>query len=198
MVRNTETEALRYFPSRQPDTEGFRLWEAAGTSHVSDSLVTTLPKLERDFGVAPVFELPFGDVGPNTLDTLSLQVAAVDVVHRWVAEGTPPAEQPRLELAGDPPAIVRDELGIARGGLRLPAVEVPVATLRGDRDDALNMALVGSCVPFDESTLRRLYPNHQAYVEAFRAATEAGVGAGFIPPEFAPRLLAEAEAAPVP
>jgi hypothetical protein len=39
---------------------------------------------------------------------------------------------PRIDIApGAPPRIVRDRYGNAEGGLRTPAVQVPVATLSG-------------------------------------------------------------------
>jgi hypothetical protein len=80
--------------------------------------------------------------------------AAFDATHRWLAEGVPPPTAPPIELKALPaeqapgaspatgPAgrgaagprweIVRDDLGLARGGIRLAAIAAPVARNTGD------------------------------------------------------------------
>ena len=60
--------------------------------------------------------------------------AALVALHRWVTDGVHPPEAPPLALASaSPVTIARDELGNARGGVRTPAVDVPVAALSGAR-----------------------------------------------------------------
>ena len=54
MVVNSELEAIACHPVRQPDTDPFRYWEAAGTCHVSaQSMRPATPEYERDFGRLP-------------------------------------------------------------------------------------------------------------------------------------------------
>src|SRR5207302_10637899 len=123
MVVNSELEAIACYAVRQPDTERFRYWEAAGTCHVSrQSMRARAPKFERDFGQS----LPITE-GINAVPMVPLFDAAIHHLHTWVHGGTPPPVQPRIDFSGDPAEIVRDEHGIARGGIRLPQVEVPVA-----------------------------------------------------------------------
>jgi hypothetical protein len=55
--------------------------------------------------------------------------------------------QARVEFAGDPPAIARDEHGNALGGIRLPHLAVPTATHRGASPAGVP-DLSGSSTPF--------------------------------------------------
>ena len=57
------------------------------------------------------------------------------------------------------PKVQRDAQGIAIGGVRTAANDVPVAALSGDAPTGTNTlcALFGSTRPFDHATLVRLY-----------------------------------------
>jgi hypothetical protein len=177
MVVNSELEAIPCFDIRQPDTDRFRYWEAAGTCHVSAQIMATrAPKYERDFGTA----LP---VPPtmNRIPLMPLYDSALHHVRRWVDDGTPPPVQPRIEFtSGDPAEIVRDEHGIAVGGIRLPQAEVPIA-----HNSAIPLAndilsiLYGSWKPFPVEKVTALYGDRATYLARFeevaRAAEKAGV-----------------------
>ena len=145
MVVNSELEAISCQPVRQPNTDRFRYWEAAGTCHVSQQAMDVrAPKYERDFGTP----LPMPP-NVNHVSMTPLYDAALHHLHRWLATGKAPPAPPLIDFAGDPPEVVRDEHGIARGGIRLPQVEVPIA-----RNSAIPVAddifsvLYGSSVPF--------------------------------------------------
>ena len=98
-------------------------------------------------------------------------------------DGVAPPQSPAIELtdpaAADP--IVRDAHGNAKGGMRLPEVEAPTATIDGRRNDvaeakpgAQNFCfLFGQTVPFDRAKLASLYPSHEAFVKQFTAAVDA-------------------------
>ena len=93
-------------------------------------------------------------------------------------------------------AVVRDSLGIAIGGIKIPQVAVPTSSHgapNGDRATNLICFLQGYEIPFDEATVSRLYPTHEAYVAAIDAATTDLQLRGFILPEDAEaeRLRAE-------
>jgi hypothetical protein len=90
--------------------------------------------------------------------------------------------------------IVRDSRGIARGGIRLPAVEVPTAKVTGTTGSANVLEnLGGSSEPFSADTLRDLYPTRELYLEKVEKAVSAGVAAGFILPRDAAAMISEAE-----
>lgn len=75
----------------------------------------------------------------------------------------------------EPFAFVRDADGNARGGLRMPYLEVPVATY-----DGTGCLLLGTSTPFSAPKLRALYPTHDDYVEQLTAATRRAVDARFM------------------
>ncbi|MGD9796594.1 MAG: alpha/beta hydrolase domain-containing protein [Acidimicrobiia bacterium] len=199
MITNSETEALAYAPIRRPDDERFVYWETAGMAHGGASELVTAAKNLRDWGFplgAPV-ERP-ADLVPNDLDKQPVEDASLHAMHRWLTEGVRPASIPPIEVAGSPAEIVRDAHGIARGGLRLPQVEVPTATLSGTNDGPRMVQLVGSKTVFPPEVLRELYPDHRTYVERFRAAADAAVAAGHLLARDAEAMVRTAEAAPVP
>ena len=109
--------------------------------------------------------------------------AALEHLVRWVRDGTPAPEASRLESpATTPTGLVRDRLGIARGGIRTPWVEAPTAVLSGDSPGGDGfLFLFGKTIPLDAGTLARLYPGGPAeHVERFDAATAAALRAGFL------------------
>src|SRR4029077_15972950 len=84
--------------------------------------------------------------------------------------------------------IVRDKFGNAKGGIRLPEVEAPTATLDGGRSDFANAAhgaqnfffLFGHTVAFDAATLKTLYSTHQAFVNQFTRAVDSLEKTGYL------------------
>jgi hypothetical protein len=189
MVVNSELEGIACHGVRQSDTDRFRYWEAAGTCHVSEQgQRARAPKLERDLGTA----MPFGE-GINRVPMTPLFDAALHHLHTWVAGGPPPPVQPRLDFAGDPPQLERDEHGIARGGIRLPQVEVPVARNSAEPlGPDIYSLLAGSSTPFDAPTLRALHGDGATYLERFTTAARAAEKAGVLRPRDLDALIDEA------
>jgi hypothetical protein len=110
LVVNSELEAIACYRVRQPDTDTFRYWESAGTCHVSaQGQRDRQGKLVRD----GVRVLPLAE-GINRIPMIPLYDAAFHHMHSWVTTGTPPPVQPKVEFAGEPAQVVRDEHGIAR------------------------------------------------------------------------------------
>jgi hypothetical protein len=117
-------------------------------------------------------------------------------VQIWLLDGTPPPVQPRITFAGEPPEIDRDDHDIARGGIRLPPVEVPLG-----HNSAMQQApdvfsrLVGYHERFPDEKVRSLYGSRGAYLARYEAATRAAENASVILPRDVDPLLAEAEQA---
>jgi hypothetical protein len=169
---------------RMPDSQLFRSWEVAGTSHSSyASDVYRKPIATRDFGsvAEPMCELPpFSRVqGYRVIDR------QYDLLVDWVRDGTPPPAAPKLEFTTDEqqlPVLARDEQGIALGGIRLPEVEVPTALNTGSNAGASFCRLYGTYQPFDDATLAELYPSRRSYVNAVVESARANVEAGYLLP----------------
>ena len=189
MVVNSELEAIACYPARQPDTEHYRLWETAGTSHISrKGLLSVGAKSVRDFGVERP-DIP----GINDVSMAPVSEAATHHMRSWVSGGPPPPEQPRIEFAGDPPEVVRDEHRIARGGIRLPQVDVPVADDGAITDAASGYGfLAGSHEPFPPEKVHVLYGDVDTYMAQFEEAARAAEKAGAILPRDVDLLLADA------
>ncbi len=187
---------------RQPDTDRLRLWEVAGTAHadtyttivgaedrgnspaIADLILTTSPVIGFDCA-QPV------NSGPQHF----VLNAALHAMNRWVREGIAPPLAPLLEVAGGTlPSLLRDQYGNAKGGIRTPYVDVPIAKFTGDARGSILCLLFGTTTPFTAERLAELYPTHDAYVRAYEDATDRAVRAGFILPEDA-RLMKSAAAA---
>jgi hypothetical protein len=189
-VFNSESEAMWMTPARQPDSDTFRLWEVAGTSHTGGTPNTERMQrvFERD-GISLFAEGALdstdSDVNPLSYDP-ALRAATMHF-HRWLADGASPPTMPPIEIdeSGD---IRRDEHGNARGGVRLPDIEAPTAEHRGLREGDPLAALVGWTRPFTTDELRALYGDGDGYLARWNAALERGVDGTFVLAEDAPAL----------
>lgn len=179
--------------ARQPDSATVRTWEMAGGAHSDTGLLKVLhPQYVQQFGptVNPLDRL-FGII--NDAPQAAVTSAALSALHTWVRTGAAPAPAPVIETAdGD---IVRDEHGNALGGVRSPALDVPVATHTGEN---VAIPMNGGITPFPAPKLTALYPTHDAYVAAFTAAADRAVAKGWLLPEDAAAAVAAATAAQVP
>ena len=184
LVVNSETETLAYFRARQPETDTYRFWEVAGTSHVS---------VPRE-GAAQAEGLD----SPNWLSFLPVYDAALRHMHRWLTEGAAPPRFPPIEVRDTgTPEIARDERGNALGGIRLPEMEVPTATHNGSGKPVQGGSrfafLYGRAEDFSADELARLYPSRDDYMQKYERALAAAVDAGYVLSEEAPSMRAEAE-----
>jgi hypothetical protein len=193
MVLNTECEATSCYPVRQPDSDRFRYWEVAGASHVSlQGIASSSPRMERDFG----FAIPLDGEAMQAVNQVSVAPvvdAALHHLQAWLVDGTPPPVQPLIAFAGEPAEIARDDNGIARGGIRLPQVEVPLG-----HNSALQQSpdvfarLVGFHERFPDEKVRALYGSREEYLVRYDEATRAAEAAGVVLPRDVGPLLAEA------
>lgn len=190
MVVNSEVEAISCYGVRQPDTDRFRYWEAAGTAHVSlQSILARAAEAapESDTAVAEGFK------GINEVPLNPVLEAAYRRLQEWLETGTAPPEQPLIQFAGDPPGVVRDGHGIARGGIRLPQVEVPLATNSAIPAPGNPLGFLGgSCIPFPPEMVCALYGDAETYVSRFEQATRSLEKGGVILDRDAESLVRDA------
>jgi hypothetical protein len=176
LVVNSEFEVTATADLALQDTDLRRVWEVTGAPH---GVARTVP---------PVAE---GEWGPNPVNWQPVQEAALRAVHRWVADGVAPPEQPRITLAGRPNnRIVRGEDGNAWGGIRLPEVAVPVAEHRGRKGGTGSAPVFGGRRPYPASLLVQLYRSRAEYVQLWGRAVDGLVAAGVVLPEDAPAIRA--------
>jgi hypothetical protein len=189
MVVNSETEVTACLPIRTSDTSTYCFWEVAGTSHgnVAD-MEPMITKMTRDG-----FQLPPPDPASQApascaLGWTPMLAAALWHLERWMRGGPPPPSQPLIDVAGDPPDLVRDALGNATGGVRHPGVEAPRAMNTGVNGLPGMAVLSGACVPFSDAQLSTLYRSDEDYLDRFDAALQRAIDAGVILASSAGRL----------
>ena len=175
MIVNTELEAIACRNVRQPDTDRFRTWEAAALTHVSyQAQLLRNAKFQRDFGAAPA-------APSERMNRIYLQPfydAALHHLTRWVSGGAPPPSQPLIDFNSDG-QVVRDQDGIATGGVRLPQADAPVAMNSSTPlTDDFSGRLRGSNKPFEVARLDELYGDESGYLTKFSQAAAAAVEAG--------------------
>jgi hypothetical protein len=199
----TETDVLFHAAARQPDDRYHRLWEAAGTAHVDNDALTLMGF--QGHRQTPTAADPSCTSPPNTAPESYLFDTAYAALQAWVRSNRQPPVAPRMQINAAGTDVARDAFGNGLGGIRLPQLAVPTATLTGTGNAPADTSpisafcrLFGTTTPFDAATLARLYPSHAAYVRAFTAATGNLAAQGFLLPADEQAALFTAEQAPVP
>jgi hypothetical protein len=188
---------------RKPDSPWYRRWEVAGTFHdntwtfeyalPNDGVFEkSLPGLGISIseGVIPNCESAYPP-DPPYQDLYDSSLRALD---RWVRLGIRPPHAPYLKSSDGKPVL--DKYGNQLGGIRLPAVAVPVATYHAEMFEPV--ADCSDKVRFSNSRLLRLYPRHGSYVNRVRRSLARLVARGFLTPEDAGEELAGAARSSIP
>jgi hypothetical protein len=205
----SEAEMSPAEPTAWPN---YRLWEIAGGSH-GDYDHTTHPatytrpeklpsSAEADFHAHEEYGQhgPSGSVlcapavGGNQFPRRYSERAALDHLNRWArapgyGRNVPQPDRVVFDANGNP---ARDLSGNTVGGLRLPPIEVPVATYLGEA-----CGLLGSNVTFDPVRLALRYPSHDGYVMQMSAAIDTAVSKGYMLAVDGADLLRLAQEAPI-
>ena len=141
-VFQTEFDISGAYTARQPDTNVFRQWEAAGTSHF-DTYGLLIGPTDTGNGQGAVANLaamqnPSDLPGPRRQCTMPINTggahwllnSAIYWLNQWVTKGTqPPIGQPLQIASTSPFAYAQDANGNTLGGVRSPQVDAPIAML---------------------------------------------------------------------
>lgn len=210
----------------QADAKYLRIWEIAGTAHFDGWVISrTQPDLDKTLPGIPPLACNAPPVNPGNSHAYAMN-AAIHALNLWVRHGYAPASAPRLSfnVPEDDLATINTDpsTGLAIGGLRLPDVAVPIATLSGFRQDAA-VDPPDSCAfqfgtydrwnrdsdtwdgqvgldvsPTPEPDLQLLYPTRSDYLRKVAEATLRSTLAGFLRPRDAVTVLRDAARADVP
>jgi streptogramin lyase len=198
------------FISRRADSDRapdlYRRYEVAGAAHVD-------PWEGRSFADAVDARRATGqEAGPplacqpaGVQDTDFPARHAINAAWRhldaWVrkASAAPRAQplQMRVPLAEpfDPErAFFTDDVGNAKGGVRSPLVDVPVARYVGAKTGAFSCMFDGYMYSFDAAQLRQLHGDARQYLRRVQASAEQLRREGWLTAEDARELVAEARA----
>ncbi len=185
----TDMTLLGYAAAQQPNTDRIRTWEVAGTAHADAYL------LGAGAGVLGC-TTPVND-GPQH----TVVQAAFTAFDRWVVHGTPPPSPPPFRLSSTHRVtLALDRHGNVIGGVRTPAVDVPVSTLSGAPPKGAGeiCSLFGSTMPFSSSELVSLYGTKSHYLSLYKASLNKAIAKGFILGADRAALLAQAEQVQLP
>ena len=217
----------------QPDSAHLRVWEFAGATHLESGW---FQELTADANKStPGFTLDPCDGPPGIPSLVHGQAsrAALHALSDWAGQAVAPQAAPRLSLnVPNPPDDFNQLVSFNRdpatnliiGGIRLPAVAAPIATLDGNRSDLDPSAsapggqcgFIGSYDPWNhdsdpwdgqvgydpsptpEPDLQLLYGNHANYVQRVAGAALQSVKYGFLRPVDGAKLVIDAAQARVP
>jgi hypothetical protein len=197
--RRPGREGRRY---RRPDSDEpsdrYRLYELAGVAHMG----TRYPPYND---ASMWLNDPIGSAGKVTADARmnslphgALFSMTLHHLVQWVAGGVTPPRADRIEEGPDG-MFVKDEYGNSRGGVRCAEMDVPrlkyFPNPGTNEDGTPARGVVGFEEPLRKETLQRLYPSQDDYVEAFNRRLQALIAAGWLLPEDADDLRAEAASA---
>ncbi|MHC4608147.1 MAG: alpha/beta hydrolase domain-containing protein [Planctomycetota bacterium] len=172
--------------SRQEDTATFRYYEMPGTAHttvhVDVEVIPPLPPLFPDgLSLEQTCGLPLNTLADGPVFGSYLYNAMWRNMDLQVRYGVQPPQGDLIDVVDG--EIQRDEYGNALGGIRLPMIEVPIATygphnvisptIPGFLQGLLGLfcRLSGTTTPFDQATLNTLYPLHNKYVAQVTASS---------------------------
>lgn len=167
------SQAPRPFPpARQPDTDKVVTWEIAGSAHtdrthfsvINAQVLAQWPESPDLSGLLP---------GISDGQQKFVMRAALRGLTEWVVDGVVPPSGEVIEVANG--AIVRDELGIAAGGIRPPVIAVPVEV-----NSSEGIRLLGSRTPLDPATVVAQYPTPDDYLAAVTVVVDDLIDTGFL------------------
>ena len=185
-MSQTQTDLIQlgYAPAQQPNTAKIRTWEIAGTSHADAYTVGAAASI-------------LGCTTPvNSGPQHEVVQAAFTAFDKWVNNGTPPPSPPPFTLSSTHPAALGlDTHGNVIGGVRTPAVDVPVSTLSGAPAAGANTicGLFGSTVAFTPAQLASLYGSQSNYIAQYTKSLNKAIAGGYILSADKAELLAQAE-----
>ena len=185
-MSETQTDLIQlgYAPAQQPNTDKIRTWEIAGTSHADAYFIGSASSI-------------LGCTTPvNSGPQHNVVQAAFTAFDKWVDNGTPPPSPPPFKLSSThPAALALDAHGNVIGGVRTPAVDVPVSTLSGAPPKGATpiCSLFGSTVAFTPAQLASLYGTKSHYIAEYTKSLDKAIAGGYILSADRASLLAQAE-----
>jgi Alpha/beta hydrolase domain len=190
-MSETQTDLIQlgYAPAQQPNTSKIRTWEIAGTSHADSYFVGAAASI-------------LGCTTPvNSGPQHEVVQAAFSAFDKWVDDDVAPPSPPPFRLSSAKPAtLALDARGNVVGGVRTPAVDVPVSTLSGAPPKGATpiCGLFGSTTAFTPAQLASLYNTKSNYIAQYTKNLNKSIASGYILSADKASLLAQAEQVQIP
>lgn len=198
----TQTEVATWAEAgikyRRPDSDDpanrFRLYEVAGMPHNNSR---DNPGFLNDPCTLPVTDFPAG----------AFTALGLNHLIEWIANGKTPPHAPPIAVdqdsKNDGSPLALDEHGNARGGIRNVWVDVPTATNgvfgkgKTPQQDRL-CQLAGTKVPLADDVLKKLYRGNGDYVARVEQRLKQLISEGWLLPEYADMVRADAKLVRIP
>ena len=201
----SETDMPRRAATPQPNTNNFRQWEVAGTSHVGYRFEMEYSQVRLLREGLPLAQAELRDAGCaipeySRVPFHDAMNAAYEHLVAWIKDDVPPPVAEPLQVGKMFPELefARDEMGNILGGIRLAEHAVPTARNTGLNNGSNRFCfLYGSHEPFEKDVLDDLYSSHEVYVNRVREVVEENLADGYILPYAAERTIRQAEASSV-
>jgi hypothetical protein len=197
----SQSDYLSGIAARRPDSDVapdlFRNYEIAGSAHATPD--------ELNFAASPEDIIRAGrtvpamrcNEGPRSRFPNSIAFNAIlQNLKLWAIKHIPPPRAEPIKVEHGKPVL--DEFGNVLGGVRSPYVDVPTSTWFGSSTGESFCFIAGHEAPFGRAQLKKLYPNHKAYVNAVAKNLSSLVSERFVTKADAKKLLEEAKRAPIP
>ncbi|HEY1758146.1 MAG TPA: alpha/beta hydrolase domain-containing protein [Bryobacteraceae bacterium] len=169
-------EVVGSLPFLRPDGDHFRLYEIAGAAHIDKYAYTSLPIFADQIAAVGSAqgspEWPFTamcdppiPLSGHPLLKYSYDAALMNL-DQWARKGIAPPKADRMPVTeGAMPALVLDEFGHAKGGVRSPWVDAPTATYTTTSPGPGTCAELGHAIPFTPDRIKSLYRTPQEYAK---------------------------------
>jgi hypothetical protein len=187
----TESDFQRALVRRRDDADEpgvFRLFELAGAAH-SGPFAAGQPAV-ADLTIAG-YAAPAEDLCREPRGDFPLGYAFNAIWQQYddlLVRQLPMTREPRIEVAEG--EVLRDATGNARGGFRLPQIDVPLAEYRGSSTPRVSdvrtqsvCSLTGAMRKLDVATLKASYRTRVEFLRRFTAAVDEAVRARRLTPE---------------
>ena len=203
----TESDFQRALALRRPDSDTpdnvFRLFEIAGAAH-SGPFAAGQPAA-ADLTIAG-FDAPPEELCREPKGDFPLGHAFNAIWQQYdelLLQKLPMVHEPLIDTGADG-EVLRDALGNARGGWRLPQIDMPLAVWRGSSTPASDdersrrvCALTGAKQPLKAAALKARYRSRAEFLQRFATAVDQALQARRLTAEDA-QALKQAAGATVP
>jgi hypothetical protein len=202
-----EGDLVNTYVSRREDSDApadrYRLYEMAGAGHIDRFAYLGFPSMQDQAAAGNAQgtpEWPFNAPCTPPVELMNQSVLrigydlAIDALDGWARRNIVPKKAPRIETRASGEkgfTVVTDDLGNARGGIRTPYLEVPVARYVTSSPGPGNCPEIGHVERFDAARLRMLYGSFDTYAAKVRASIAKLTSDGWLTKADAQRLTKE-------
>ncbi|MFT3982397.1 MAG: alpha/beta hydrolase domain-containing protein [Lachnospiraceae bacterium] len=169
-----------------------RYYEIPGTPHtdIACPILPAISEIEKTGSKLPNSD-PRLFKTINDIPTEFYICGLLEKLHVWAVTGQAPEVIEPMLRTGD--GLTRDQFGNAKGGLRTPFLDIPIASyLASNPEDP--EGICGKITYFSRNQFKMLYGSEASYLEKFKEYVEAQVKEGWISDTDGQKMIAWSQA----